>query len=372
MTSNSLTIGRFFGIPVRLHVSWLLVLALLTTSLAGGYFPQHYPRWSPALHWLLALAASLLFFLSVLLHELAHSVVARARGLSVREIVLFIFGGVSEITEEPKTPGTELLMAAVGPAASLALSLGLGILWILVRRFSQPLAALVLYLGGINLSLGLFNLMPGFPLDGGRVLRALLWWHSGKMEWATRWASRAGQVLAYGFILLGVWRALTGSMVSGLWIAFIGWFLDSAAQSSYRQMAIRSLLEGHTVGEIMTRGCEALSPDVTLKEIVDRYIFASGRRCLPVTEGGKLVGLVTVHRIQRYPAAEWPGRTAREAMIPREELRSTSPSQALTKALQEMAEDGVNQLPVVEGEQMVGLLTRENITTFLQLKARLR
>ncbi|MCL6431852.1 MAG: site-2 protease family protein [Anaerolineae bacterium] len=372
MTSGTFTLGRFFGIPVRLHVSWLLVLVLVTTSLAGGYFPEHYPRWSPLVHWTLGLAASLLFFASVLLHELAHSVVARARGLPVHDIVLFIFGGVSQIAEEPESPGTELLMAIVGPLSSIALSIVLGILWLLTHRLSQPLGGLFLYLGGVNLSLGLFNLLPGFPLDGGRVLRALLWWQSKNMEWATRWASRVGQVIAYGFILLGVWRALTGSLASGLWIAFIGWFLDNAAQSSYRQTAVRMLLAGHTVAQVMTRGCEGIPPDTTLQEVVDRYILSYGRRCLPVIDGGRLLGLVTVHNVQRFPAAEWSMRTAREAMVPREALRSTTPGRPLVAALQEMAQDGVNQLPVLEGEQMVGLLTRENITTFLQLKAGVR
>ena len=370
MGTSSVYVGKVFGIPIRVHASWLLVFLLVTFSLATSYFPQNYPAWSGTLDWALGLATSLLFFLSVLLHELAHSVVARRRGLAVRDIVLFVFGGVSEITQEPETPATELLMAAVGPLTSIVLGAALTLLRAPVQGLSQQLAAVFLYLGGINLSLGIFNLLPGFPLDGGRVLRAILWWRSRNLDRATRWASLAGQGVAYVFILLGVAQALRGSLAGGLWMAFIGWFLDSAAQTSYRQLAMQRMLKGHTVGEIMTRSCSGISPTSSLQDLVDRQILGEGRRCLPIVDGEAFLGLVTVHRIQGFPRDKWPLITAREAMIPRNELRTISASEELAAALGEMAEDGVNQLPVVEGDRMVGLLTRENVTTFLQLHAK--
>jgi Zn-dependent protease/CBS domain-containing protein len=371
MSGNSLYIGKYLGIPVRVHVSWLLVFALVTTSLGGSYFPQQHASWTPALNWSLAVMTSLLFFISVLLHELAHSVVARRRGLPVHDIVLFVFGGVSELSQEPQTAGTEFTMALVGPATSIVLGLLWGAIWRLSGTISAPLAAVSMYLSGINLSLGLFNLVPGFPLDGGRVLRAILWWRTGNLLRATRWASRAGQFVAYAFIILGVWQALTVSLLSGLWLAFIGWFIDNAAQSSYRQLALQQLLAGHTVGEIMTRSCTAVSPGATLQEVVDRYILATGSRCLPIISDGKLEGLVTVHRIQAFPQETWARHTAREAMIPRAQLRTTTPSTGVAEALQEMSADGVNQLPVIQDGELVGLLTRENVTTFLRLKAEL-
>ena len=371
MSSNSLYVGRFFGIPVRVHASWFLVFLIVSISLAGSYFPQRFPQASPALHWTLGIAASLLFFASVLAHELAHSVVARRRGLPVHDIVLFIFGGVSQISEEPRTPATELLMAIVGPLTSLVLGIVFLLLWLLVQDANAPLSAVLMYLGGINLSLGLFNLVPGFPLDGGRVLRALLWWRTRSLERSTRWASRVGQFVAYSLIIVGIWQVIGGNLGGGLWIAFIGWFLDNAAQSSYRQLTLRNLLSGHTAGEIMTRGCAAIPPEGRLQEVVDQHILFSGRRCLPVKEGDSLLGLLTVHRIKGFPREEWAWRTAREAMIPLAELRTIAPAQELVDALNQMAEDGVNQLPVVEKGQLVGLLTRENITTFLRIKSEL-
>jgi len=371
MGSGTIYIGQFLGVPVRLHVSWFLVFALITTSLASAYFPHQLPEEPAAFYWLLGLMTSLLFFLSVLLHELAHSVVARRWGLAVRDIVLFIFGGVSEIMREPQTAASEFVMAIVGPLTSVALSALCGLLWFLTRSVSPELASVLAYIGGINLSLGAFNLLPGFPLDGGRVLRAILWWRTHNLERSTRWASRIGQVVAYGFIFFGVWQALTGNLLNGLWIAFIGWFLDNAAQTAYRELAVRNLLSGHTVGEIMTRGCTAIKPESSLQEIVDHHILATGTRCLPVVENGALLGLLTVHRVKAFPREEWPLRTAREAMIPRAELRTAAPSQGLVDALNEMAEDGVNQLPVLQEGELVGLLTRENIMTFLRTKAEL-
>ena len=372
MNRTSLKIGTLFGIPVRVHISWLLVFALVTVSLGSAYFPLTYPHWSPTLDWVLGAVTSLLFFASVLLHELAHSVVAQRRGLPVRDIQLFVFGGVSEITREPATPRTELFMAVVGPLTSLALGLGCTLLRPLGQALSQPLGAVLAYVGEINLALGFFNLIPGFPLDGGRVLRALLWWRSRDLMTSTRWASRVGQAVAYGFMLTGIWQAFSGGLLNGLWLVFIGWFLDNAAQTAYRQLAVQSLLAGHTVREIMARDCTAIRPEATLQEIVDNHILAQGRRCLPVVQGGTFLGLVTVHRIRGFPQQEWSNHTAREAMIPISDLRTIRASEGLVQALSEMAEDGVNQLPVLEDGQMVGLLTRENITTFLSLKAELR
>ncbi len=371
MGGNSLFIGKFLGIPVRVHTSWLLVFVLVTASLAGAYFPQSFPGQSPALYWGLGIVTSVFFFASVLLHELAHSVVAQQRGLPVRDIVLFVFGGVSELSQEPENPTTEFVMAIVGPLTSIVLGGIFLLLWQLLQLASHPLGSMLMYVGGINLSLGVFNLIPGFPLDGGRVLRSLLWWHSRSLERATLWASRVGQFVAYAFIAIGILEVFAGGLVNGIWLIFIGWFLDNAAISSYRQVAVQSLLAGHTVGEVMGRGCSGIPANTPLSQVAEHYFLAEGRRCLPVMEDGVFVGLLTIHGMKEFRREEWGHRAAREAMIPRSRLRTTHPSAGLAEALQQMAEDGVNQLPVLQDGEIVGLLTRENIATFLKLKAEL-
>ena len=367
----SLRLGRLFGIPLELSYTWFFVFAMVTLSLAMYYFPTHYPLWSPATYWLVGLATSVLFFASVVAHELAHSLVARASGIPVRSITLFIFGGVASIAREARKPADELVMALVGPLMSVALAAFFGALWLLTRGISQPLAALARYLGWINLSLALFNLIPGFPLDGGRVLRSLLWaWH-GDFRQATRIVSLAGQGLAYLFILTGIWQIFKGNWSGGLWIAFIGWFLDNAAQTSYRQVALRSLLDGHTVREVMTRECYPLPPEITLEKVINEYLLGTGRRCFPVVDQGHLRGLMTLHNIKRIPREHWPVTTVEVAMTPLAELRAIGPDVELWSALQEMTEEGVNQLPVVEEGQLLGMLGRDNILTFLRTKAEL-
>ena len=268
MVKGSFSLGKVAGISINIHISWLIIFVLVTWSLAVAYFPQQYPNWSAPLYWSLGVGASLLFFTSVLLHELAHSLVARGRGIPVRDITLFIFGGVSEIAQEPTTAGTELFMALVGPITSFFLAGVFALLWLLARSIGGPLSALTLYLASINAMLGGFNLIPGFPLDGGRVLRAILWGISGSLEWATRYASLVGQGIAYLFILLGIWQVVTGNWINGLWIAFIGWFLDNAAQTSYRQVAMKRMLSGHTVEQAMNRDCYSIAPTVTLESLI--------------------------------------------------------------------------------------------------------
>jgi Zn-dependent protease len=370
MSSHSVQIARLFGIPVRAHASWLLLFVLVTLSLSSAYFPAQYPYWSPTLYWGLGLTTCLLLFVSVLIHELAHSLVARHHGLGVHGIVLFLLGGVSEISQEPPTPASELAMALAGPLASLALGLVAGILWLLTwpRAFGQPSAAVLGYVSGVNLSLGLFNLLPGFPLDGGRVLRAVLWWRSRNLEWATRWASRTARAMALAFVVGGAWQALTGSILAGFWLAAIGCFLDATARNGYQQVLIQVRLAGHTVGEVMARDWLAASPEHTLQEIADQGLLESGCQCLLLVENGALSGLLTPRRLQALPRREWPSHTARQAMIPADEIPITRPSQALLEAVKALSDDDGPPLPVLEDGRLVGILTPERIVAFLKLK----
>ncbi len=371
MLRSSIQIAKIGGIAINIHVSWILIFILVTWTLAGSYFPLNYPDWSPTLYWAVGLATSVLFFVSVLLHELAHSFVAKARGLPVRDITLFIFGGVSQIGEEPETAGTEFVMALVGPLTSFALGVIFGAVWFLSRGINEPLAALGQYLALINVILGFFNMIPGFPLDGGRVLRSILWQGTGNLTRATRWASLVGQAVAYLFILWGIWQIFTGNWVGGLWIAFIGWFLDNAASSSYRQLTVRNLLAGHTVSEVMSQECPEVDAGLTLDRLVSEHMLRTGARCFPVIEGGTLRGLLTLHNIKGVSQDRWATTTVDQVMTRVEELKRVGPDEELWTAMQNMTEEGVNQLPVMDDGQLLGMLGRDNVLSFIRIKGEL-
>jgi Zn-dependent protease/CBS domain-containing protein len=371
MLRSTFNIGAVGGIPVRIHISWVLIFLLVTWNLAGVVFPQQYPGWLPGVYLGSALLTSLLFFSSVLLHELAHSFVAQGRGLPVRDITLFIFGGVSDLSEEPQTAATEFLMALVGPLTSLLLGSVFLLLSAVAGGTGQPLPAITRYLGGINISLGLFNLIPGFPLDGGRVLRSLLWRRTGNLTRATHTASLVGQAVAYLFILYGVWQIFAGQWGNGIWIAFIGWFLDNAAQASYRGLVIKNMLAGHTVREIMSQDCYTLPPTVRLEELVHEHLLATGRRCFPIVQDSQLMGLLTLHDIKKVPRTQWGEVTVQEVMTSTANLKTIEPDDGLSPAMQEMTEEGVNQLPVMEGGQLVGMLARDNVLSFIHVRAEL-
>ncbi len=367
----SLRLGRLFGIPLELSYTWFFVFAMVTLSLAMYYFPTHYPLWSPATYWLVGLATSVLFFASVVAHELAHSLVARASGIPVRSITLFIFGGVASIAREARKPADELVMALVGPLMSVALAALFGALWLLTRGISQPLAALARYLGWINLSLALFNLIPGFPLDGGRVLRSIVWGLTGNLRWATRLASLVGQGVAALFIIVGLGMSVAGRWADGLWLIFIGWFLENAAVRSYRQLVLRQALRGVTVAEVMSRDCIAVPGDMPLTRLVYDYLLGTGRRCFFVTEEGKLRGLLTVHNVKGIPQPRWDEVTVAQAMTPYNALKKVSPQDEALAVLERMDEEDVNQMPVVEEGRLVGLIGRDRLLHFVRTRLEL-
>ncbi len=366
MFRNTFYVGRFFGIPVRIHISWLIVFVLLTWSLAEMWFPSHYKDWSTGLYWEVAVATSILFFASVLAHELAHSVLARHRGLKVRDIVLFIFGGVSEIPDESKTPGAEFWIAVVGPGLSIAVGGIFALAGYALAPVSPPLSAIGLYLGLVNVFLGVFNLIPGFPLDGGRVLRSILWKVGGDPDRATRWAARFGQVIAYLFIFVGIYQAFRGNFVGGLWLAFIGWFLDNAALSSYRQVFVKHFLAGHRVQEIMTRECPTVAPDMPVHTLVEQYFLPYPFRCLLVTSGERTEGIVNIQGLRHLPRAEWNSADARRVMVPMEKVMSARSDDDLWSVLTRMTAEEVSQFPVIDDGKVVGFLSQADILRFLR------
>jgi Zn-dependent protease/predicted transcriptional regulator len=359
------------GKTLRLDYSWFIVFVLVTWSLAAQLFPDLYPGWSRTAYWAIGILTALLFFGSVVTHELAHSVVSQRYGVPVTDITLFIFGGASHISDEPKTARGELAMALAGPGTSLLLSGLFGVLWLLTRGTGGYLYAISSWLAGINLSLALFNLIPGFPLDGGRVFRAIVWAITGNLRLATRVATGLGRLVAFGFILAGVGMIFGGNLANGLWIAFIGWFLENASASTYRQLALRDMLAGHKVSEVMTSECAHIPADMTVDRFVNDVLLPTGRRCFPVEENGRVQGLVTVHRIQQLPRQQWPLTRVDQVMIPRAELKTVRSDDALSDALERMAGEDVNQLVVVDGDQLLGLVARDRLLNYIQTRGQL-
>ncbi|OGN89864.1 MAG: hypothetical protein A2158_05240, partial [Chloroflexi bacterium RBG_13_46_14] len=320
MFRGGIPIGKAFGISLRLHYSWFFIFALVTWSLAAVYFPTTHPDWSMLLKIGAGLVASVLFFGSVLFHELMHSLVSIHQGTQIQSITLFFLGGVSEMTGEPKTAGDEFRMAAAGPFSSLVLGgLFLGIFFALRTATSQAaqfVAAISYYLGLINILLGVFNLIPGFPLDGGRVLRSLIWWRTRNMQRATKIASNIGRAIGFLFIFGGIWLAFTGNFFNGIWLVLIGWFLETAASGSYRQILIQDMLKGHTASEVMSRDCTVVPPDITVESLVNEHILSSGRRCFPVVSGSHTEGLVTLSNVRSVPRDARKTTLVRDAMTP--------------------------------------------------------
>ncbi len=366
MLRHSVPIGRIFGIEIDLDYSWFLVVILLTWVLAVSYYPAEFRNWSTAEYWFMGIVTAVMLFVSVLIHELGHSVVAKRYGLSVPRITLFIFGGVSEIAAEPPNAAAEFWIAVIGPVVSLALA---AFFWEIGPLFawSQPLFALAKYLALLNLILAVFNLIPGFPLDGGRVLRAILWRATGKYRRATAIAAITGRFMGFLLIFLGVWQVLAGNLVGGLWTAFIGWFLESAAGSQLQQEVLKSLLGEHKVLDAMKRDFPRVSGDVTLQELVDKYILPTGIRYFVVNGASGEAGLVTLGGIRKVLRSDWGKTPASAAMVPFQKLDSTRPDAVLWSALEKMGRDGVNQLPVVEGGGIVGVLSREDIFQYLRV-----
>jgi Zn-dependent protease len=365
MNRSAISLGRILGIPIGVDYSWFLIFALLTWSLATSYYPAEFKDWSATEYWIVGAATVILMFGSVLLHELGHSVIALRYKIPVRSITLFVFGGVAQIGAEPPSAIAEFWIAIAGPITSFALAILFSLLQPLVSAFA-PVLALAKYLAYINGTLGLFNLIPGFPLDGGRVFRAILWGTTHSLRKATLIAANVGRFIAYGFIGLGVWQMVTGNFGNGLWIAFIGWFLENAASSQIHQQTIHDLLDGHHVTDAMRRDYTSISPDVTLEKLITEHILGSGRRSLVVKQNDRIVGLLTLHNVKTISSSAWSTTTAAQVMIPVASMKWIRPEAELVDALGEMDRDGVNQLPVMAGDQIQGVLGRDDVISFLR------
>jgi len=366
---NSLRLGKIFGIEIRLDYSWFIIFVLVTLSLTQHY-ANTYIGWQSTV---LGLVTSLLFFASVLAHEMAHSLVATRSGVPVRSITLFIFGGVAQIASEPKRSRDEFTIALAGPAMSILIAILFGVIRLIIGWGSKhPIAALTAWLSAINFVLAVFNLIPGFPLDGGRVLRSIIWGITKDFRKSTWIASIIGRGVAYIFILWGIGTIfLRGDWIGGIWIALIGWFLENAAANSYRRLALMDMLKEHTAREVMTIDCPNVSRNLTLDELVQHYILYTSRRCFPVVDEGQLFGLVTIHHVKEVPKGRRTITTVDNVMTPLEQLKTIKPDDNLSDVLNKMTTEDVNQMPVIEDGQMVGMVARDSLLAFINTRKEL-
>lgn len=371
----TLRLGRVVGIPIGLHYSWFLIAALITFGLAG-HFRESHQDWTAVQTWSVSLITAVLFFVTLLAHELSHAAVARARGLPVRSITLFALGGIASIEKDATSAKTEFLVAVVGPIVSVTIGVAcIGMAQSLGWSFDDTgggaTASVLGWLGSINVLLAVFNLIPGYPLDGGRVLRAALWGIYKDVDRATRKAARVGQIVAGIFIAWGLAQFFLAGMFAGLWLAFIGWFLMMAAQASYAEVTMGEALRDVRVADVMANDCATVEPHLDVQRLVDDVLLRTGRRCVVVKSDGRVLGMVTPHEVRAIDRARWSDATVREVMRPVETLRTVEPRTSVTEALKTMTSEDINQLPVMSNGRLEGIVTRGHILQLVQSRAEL-
>lgn len=369
-------LGSIFGVKIGLHYSWLIIALLVTLSLVGQFYAIN-PQWGSSVIWATAIITALLFFTTLLLHELSHAAVARSRGLPVKSITLFALGGVAQIEKEATDAKTEFWIAIVGPSTSIligtaCLTLAWSLGWSSSAEPRTPLMAVLQWLGYINIALAVFNMIPGFPLDGGRVLRAIVWWITGDPARSTRIAARVGQLIAFGFIIWGIFRFFGGAGFGGLWLTLIGWFLLDAARASYTQVEISENLRGVKVSEVMANDWPAVDGRINLQTLVDEHLLRTGQRCFIVEDEGHVSGLITPHEVKTVERAKWPQTTVEEVMRPLRSLHTVVPQTPITEALEVMGREDLNQLPVVHDGRLKGIISRSHILRLLRTRAELQ
>jgi len=369
---SSFRLFKIAGIGIGIPYSWLLIFPFFTYTLAQLYFPSVFPGWSIATYWIAGAISALAIFVSVLLHELAHSLVARANGIPVHSITLFILGGVSNLEEEPQKPWSEFAMAIVGPVTSLVLGF---ILWGIGRGLgvsstSNAALAVIYYLGVINIYLGIFNLLPGFPLDGGRVLRSIIWGSTGNLIRATNIAGFVGQLFGWVLIGIGVYFVVIGNIFNGLWFAFIGWFLMSAADASRKDVRLKERLSGVKVRQLMNMNVPTIAPETSVQDMVAGIFRRQQDRAVPVCQGGQLAGIATITDVKKVPQEKWAATPVGEIMT-RGNLYTVSPDDNLQMAMELIAKHDINQVLIKDGGKCAGLLTRADIIRYIQMSQEL-
>jgi Zn-dependent protease len=375
MTGAGATIElvRVFGFPVRIHASWLVIFLLLAWSLATGWFPTQHEGLTTATYWAMGLVGSLGLFVSILLHELSHSVVAQRFGLPIQGITLFLFGGVAQMSDEPSSPRQELLIAVAGPLASVVIA---AVCWGLTAAgqaagWPVSITAVTGYLAFLNVILVAFNLLPAFPLDGGRVFRALLWAWKGSLREATRIAAAWGTGFGTALIALGILSVLGGSLLGGVWFALIGLFLRNAAQMGYQQVILKKLLEGEPVRRFAQTRVVTVPPGLNVQDLVESYVYQHHFNAYPVVENGVLRGIVTLRDVKSVPREEWDRTRVAHILTPASDENSVSPDVDAMEALAKMGQSGATRLMVVRDGQLEGILSLKDLMAFFQLKLEL-
>ncbi len=366
--TGTFRIGRIFGFEINVHWSWFFIFFLVTASFATSVLEDSYPELTETQRWVVAGFIALLFFCSILLHEISHSVVARRYGIPVPSITLFVFGGVSTLGKEPDNARQEFWIAIVGPLTSILIAIVLGIAYFPLHELDHGAAAISSNLAFINLAIGIFNLVPGFPLDGGRVLRSLFWARNRDILDATRLASRVSQVVAYLIMGAGVILFLFHDLISGIWLFLIGNFLKGASEASYAQLFTDTVLKGIPVSAVTKQDYIAISPEVTLDELAEEHVLAGHGRCFLITAGEELLGLITLTDLRRTPRDAWRTTTVYRAMTPFEQLKTVGSKDDLTKVMALMAGEDLNQIPVVEGKLVRGLIHRADVLRYIQVR----
>jgi Zn-dependent protease/CBS domain-containing protein len=362
-------IGRVMGIPIYVSWTWFFIFALITATLATQFSAEQ-PVWTPTQHWAVGVITSLLFFGSVLFHELGHSVAALRYKMRVVSITLFIFGGMARIAKEAERPMQEFNIAMAGPLASFVLA-GLFYAFTLPFQPNSMIAVICLYMAQINGLLGGLNLVPGMPLDGGRILRAIAWAATKDPHRAMRMASRSGQFLAYLLILAGIVVALqSGYWLDGLWWVFIGWFLLSAAQHSYAQVELRRMLDGLHAADVMSEELQTIDRTLSLEEFLHE-VLRTGRRCHLVLGNNELVGLITLHNVRHFPREEWANTSIQAAMLPRDRIEWAQADEPAIGILERMQSNDINQMPVLRDGQVVGMVSRDAMLRVIQTRMQL-
>lgn len=373
---SQIKIGKLFGIEIGLHYSWLLIAILIAFSLAA-HFRESHPDWTGSVIWGLAIVTALFFFASIIAHELSHAMVARGRGVPVNSITLFALGGVAKLEKDSEDAKTEFWVSIVGPISSIVIGFVCLILawligWVPMVEPTTPVMSMLVWLGYINIGLAVFNMIPGYPMDGGRVLRAIVWWITGNAKKAMRVATIAGQVVAMAFIVYGIWRFFEGAGFSGLWMAFIGWFLLSASKAAYTQQEMTETLRGLRVSDLMASDCAVIEGHINLQTFVQDYLLHTARRCFLIVEKGAIIGLITPNEVKEIPQARWPYTTVYDVMRPVADMQTVNPDTPVSEALDLLTREDINQLPVVTNGQLRGMISRDLILRYLMMRAELK
>lgn len=369
-STGGIFLFRIAGIQIILDYSWFIIFALILWSLSAGYFPRNFSGHSTQAYWISGLIATFFFFFSVIAHELAHSLMALRIGIKIPEIRLFLFGGVARISEEAQNPKDEFAIAIVGPLSSFVLAF---IFWNVKNLIAGDASSLIVavfgYLAWINLALGIFNLIPGFPLDGGRILRAFWWWKTGSVTRATKVASDIGKGFAVALIILGAFDIFAGSLVGGLWFIFIGMFLRGVAEGGYQEVVMKQVFEGVRVEDVMvTEDVVSVSPDLFLKGLISQYFLRYGYKGFPVVENGNVLGVVPLEKIREIPEEAQETTTVRQVMVSLENDITIRPDDSLVEALKKMNLRGISRLVVMQENKMVGLITKTGLIRFMEIK----